>query len=210
MPVYVAGLDLGQSRDYSALVVVEHLLLAKETPQQVRRYERCDAVHVERFALGTPYPAVVEQVCRTLMTAPLRGQTDLLLDATGVGRGITDLFYEAFREGRIDRPPYPLTITADNKRDLISTLQALVQTERLRFAAGLPQMEQLRKEMLGFTAKISTSGRDSYEALTEAIHDDLVIALAFACWWSPHPDQRRYVSRTGQVFDSMDLSKDPY
>lgn len=220
MPSYTAGLDLGQASDYTALVVAEHLLLAKETPEQIKRYERVDVVHVERFQLGTPYPAIVESVTRLLRVPPLRGNTRLLIDATGVGRPIVDLFRDAHREGVLDRWPYPITITAGEhqgrnsvpKRDLVSSLQALVQTQRLRFASGLPLLDVLRKELLAFSAKVSKSGADRYEAMRESDHDDLVIALAFAAWHSNSNkrEERRFVSRTGQVFEFPHLANDPY
>src|SRR5258706_560131 len=42
--------------------------------------------HVQRWPLGTSYPAIVARVREILDTPQLRGRTTLVLDATGVGR----------------------------------------------------------------------------------------------------------------------------
>jgi hypothetical protein len=44
--------------------------------------------------------------------------------------------------------------------------------------------------MEGFTAKVRGSGSESLEAFTSAVHDDLVIATALACWGAEHPAER--------------------
>ena len=58
--MFYIGLDLGQRRDHSAIVVVEReeLMRAFLTP----KYEALHVRHVERVPLGTPYPRVVEKV----------------------------------------------------------------------------------------------------------------------------------------------------
>jgi hypothetical protein len=88
----------------------------------------------------------------------------------------------------------------------VSRIQALLQSGRLRIAAGTPQLEQLERELVGFSAKTSASGRTTYEALTERIHDDLVIALALALWHPGRSAQRRYVAVSGRIFDSAEVA----
>lgn len=206
----IAGLDLGQSRDYSGLVVVERLDV--EPARSWGRFtEERHVRHIERFALGTPYPAVVERVCE-LMREPEMRQAKVVIDATGVGRGIVDLFRDAHKDGYLPNWPVPITITAGihesglsvPKRDLVARLQALMQTDRLRIAAGLPLAEVLTRELLAFRAKISAAGKDTYEAMRESDHDDLVVALSLACWYPGNPNLRRFISHYGRVFDSVD------
>ncbi len=48
--------------------------------------------HLERLPLGTSYPEVVEQVRTLLDTPPLKDNTELAIDATGVGAAVVDLF----------------------------------------------------------------------------------------------------------------------
>ena len=98
-PWYFVGLDLGQSRDYSALAVVERadvLLDGMDYATYERHPERRYRVRfLERIALGTPYPEVVERARRVVRTKPLVGRCTLVTDATGVGGPVLDLLRRA-------------------------------------------------------------------------------------------------------------------
>lgn len=212
MPDYAVGLDLGQSADPSALIIAERLDVEPAEPG-ARVSERRDVVHAQRWTLGTPYPRIVEDVC-DLLAEPALSDAPLIVDATGVGRGVVDLFRDAHRDGRLSRYPIPVTITAGElanglhvpKQDLVSRIQALLQTGRLLLASEMPLRDQLERELAGFSAKTSASGRTTYEALTERIHDDLVIALALAVWHPGSKAQRRIVGRSGAIYASSELA----
>ena len=150
--------------------------------------------HLERPPLGTKYPTIVVRVKILLASAPLTLRTPLVIDRTGVGRPVTDLF-----EGQGLRP-YAITITGGDevikdgahhtkvpKRELISTLVAVFQTERLKIAAGLTEGPALVNELTNFKVKVNlATGHDSYEAWRESVHDDLVLAVAMAVWHGEH------------------------
>jgi hypothetical protein len=113
----------------------------------------------------------------------------LAVDGTGVGRAVVDLFR---RQG----PIVPVTITWSGpvqqdgcgffrvpKRELAGTLQLLFQTGRLSVPKGLPLRDTLVKELLAFRVKVKPeTGNESFEALRERDHDDLVLATALAAW----------------------------
>jgi hypothetical protein len=88
-------LDLGQSRDHSALAVVERadLILDEiDHATYARLTERRYRVRfLKRIALGTPYPNVVERVREVVRAKPLVGRCTLVVDATGVGAPVVDL-----------------------------------------------------------------------------------------------------------------------
>ena len=68
-------------------------------------------------------------------------------------------------------------------RDLIGRVQVLLQTDRLKFSAGIPAVPQLVQELLAFRVKIDPlTAHDSY-GNREGQHDDLVFAVAVATWW---------------------------
>jgi len=69
------------------------------------------------------------------------------------------------------------------KRDLVTCLQILFQTERLKIAKGLQYVDALIQELGNFRVKITTKGNDTYEAWREGQHDDLVLSVAMACWY---------------------------
>jgi hypothetical protein len=79
------------------------------------------------------------------------------------------------------------------KRDLVTVTQVLLQNGRLRVAAGLPEAETLKRELLNFRVKIDPrTAHDSYEHWRESEHDDLVLAVSMAAWfrqyWNRHLD----------------------
>jgi len=60
----------------------------------------------------------------------------------------------------------------------------LFQAGRLKVAAELPAARLLVEELLNFRVKINVkTAHDSYEAWREGVHDDLVLAVALACWY---------------------------
>lgn len=181
------GVDLGQSRDYTALSVLETVPPVETTAKHYAlRY-------LERVPLGTPYPAVVEQVAR--MRRHLGRGTQVVVDATGVGRPVVDLF----RIARLS--PIAITITGGDtvgqrsgsgytvpKRDLVFTLLALLQTERLKIAEGVPFADTLTSELANFKVKLNAeTGHDQYLAWREGVHDDLVLSVALASWYAERP-----------------------
>jgi hypothetical protein len=187
---YIAGLDLGQSADPTALVIAEQLTVeVKEDKEQHAYHIR----HVERFPLGTSYPSIVKQVKDILERPSLMGMVTLALDYTGVGRPVADMFEQA----RLSCPIYAVSIHGGDavnwdpdqkhvrvpKRDLVAVVQVLLQSERLKIADSLPQAPILIKELLNFRVKIDPlTAHDSYAAWREGMHDDLVLATALACW----------------------------
>jgi hypothetical protein len=65
----------------------------------------------------------------------------------------------------------------------VSNLQVLFQAGRLRVAEGLPEARTLINELINFRVKITANAHDTYEAWREGTHDDLVLAVALACWY---------------------------
>ena len=83
------GLDLGQSRDPSALAVIERAELISDqidymTYERLRSW-RWRVLFLERIRLGTPYPAVVQRVRDVVRHPLLQDRCELAMDATGLG-----------------------------------------------------------------------------------------------------------------------------
>ena len=207
MANFTLGLDLGQSRDYSALVVAERVQIFEGRSSEDdfgAGYHLEDTYHVrhiQRWELGTPYDCVTGDVGELMQAPDLRGAL-LTLDKTGVGGAVADLFMKAYRRGELGRFwPLGVTLTAGfsqrggargygnptaHKGDLVQRLYTLLEGGRIKIPLGLPFAEQLTKEIRAFRPKQSArTGNLSFEAEHESDHDDLVIALALAVWW-PH------------------------
>ncbi len=92
--VYYLGLDLGQTQDYTALVVLEHIP-SKPGATPRHRDQTFALRHIERFKLNTSYPQIVAEVGELVGRPPLVGACRIAIDATGVGRAVTDIFRDA-------------------------------------------------------------------------------------------------------------------
>ncbi len=68
------------------------------------------------------------------------------------------------------------------KKELVSTLQVLLQARRLRVAPALPEAQTLVRELLNFQVKITPAANETFGAWREGQHDDLVLAMAIAAW----------------------------
>jgi hypothetical protein len=143
-----------------------------------------------RIPLGTPYPEVVDRVTQVSHAAAFGGNPYLAVDATGAGRPVVDLLKRARPAGRL----MPVEVTggfqqtrADDyyhvpKRDLIVGLQLLFQEGALRIAGSLELGPTFVEELQAMEVRISPSGREQYAAWRSGTHDDLVFAVALACW----------------------------
>lgn len=209
---FILGLDLGQAQDYTAVAIVEiteeptgslrqeteSLLVgslhapelvarAREVPELLTHYT---VRHLERFPLGTSYPAIVEKIQMLLHTPQLYDKTELVVDRTGVGAPVCDMLVEAELE------PVSITITGGDtvtqegqyyrvpKRDLVSVVQVLQQTRRLKVVPSLPTAAVLVQEMQTFQVRLNPrTAHDSYGAWREGTHDDVLLATAIACWY---------------------------
>jgi hypothetical protein len=181
---YFTGLDLGQSRDFTALAVLE-----RSNPAV-----RCAATHyavrhLERLALGTPYTEVCTRVAALFATPPL-ANSKLIVDQSAVGKPVLDLLRQAKMRAKINS----ITITAGHKsswddggwlvpkKDLVGTLQVLLQAQRIKVAPTLPEAQMLVQELTNFKAKVPTAASDMLGDWREGQHDDLVLAVAIAAW----------------------------
>ena len=184
----VVGLDLGQTRDHSAIAVTEYeqprLAWMPSMPRAMRiRY-------LERIPLGTSYTKVVQRVSEIVRHPLLEGRSRLVADATGVGAPVVDLLKAA---------RLPCTITAVSitsgdhatchgdhwsvpKRDLLTNLLVLLESGELRIPRRLPESATLVRELSEVEMRHRPGGGLRIGADGAGEHDDLVIAVALACW----------------------------
>ncbi len=210
----IIGVDLGQQRDPTAIVVMErgyvprgalynatYRLKGREVysarePVRLEYHVR----HLERPSLGTSYVDVVERILALMKDL---GDQELVLavDTTGVGRPVADMLKARLADWLEEHEHKEITaawitITGGDsvtkaegggirvpKRDLASAPLVLMQKGQLKIAQGMPLADTLKRELLNFKVKINiATGHDSYEAWREGDHDDLVLAVAMACW----------------------------
>lgn len=155
--------------------------------------------HLERLKLSTPYPVIVEHIASLLREPELDGQMDLVVDRTGVGAPVCGILDQAGLEFAGITISGGDNVSEENghyrvpKRDLVSVIQVLQQTHRLKIVPDLPEAQTLMQEMQAFRVKINPETmHDSYNSWREGTHDDLLLALAIACWYGENRPEPWY------------------
>jgi hypothetical protein len=184
---FYLGLDLGQRQDPSAVAVVE------------KQGENLLLRHVERAPLGTPYPKVVERMRRMVEHRELRQGCALAVDATGVGAPVVEML----RGAALGCEICAVTITSGEresetasgwnvpKQDLIAAMQVPLERGALRIAREMREVGPLVKELMDMKSVRGRSGRVRLGADGCDEHDDLVIAVALACWRAGRKEKRK-------------------
>jgi hypothetical protein len=195
------AVDLGRVRDFTALAVLEVV-----PPPPIEVYDGFYKVemvpskkppalhirHLERVKKGTTYPKIVSLVQQRLAAITNVNSTpSLVIDRTGVGVALQDLFEEAGLQ------PIGITITGGDaitwegrhvkvpKRELVTSVHVAMQTGRLKFAEELPELQTLIDELGAFDYTISSTGHDTYgNDWRQNAHDDLVLAVSLAVFYA--------------------------
>jgi hypothetical protein len=182
---FYLGVDLGKHNDHTTIAIVE----------KQSNSDALSVCHLELLPLGTTYTTVVQQALYRLRATMAYGRTTLVVDASGVGMPVIDLMRASGAR------PVAITITGGKtiaaakgglrvpKRELIVNLAQLLESGRLRIG-DLPCAEDLILELLQFQVRINRrTKRESYQAGKKNQHDDLVLAVALACWYAERKDK---------------------
>jgi hypothetical protein len=201
---FYIGLDLGQSRDYTTLIILEKVWERGRTDKQGRAVMLHYVRYAKRYPLGTLYPDIVQDAKENYLENPdllyehfpgygqYRAMPQLIIDATGVGAAIKD----EFEKQGMRRPTLrPVIITGgvdENyekgtyrvpKSRLLEKMQVDAQFGLLKIAGGMDLLETLKQELANVKPKMKPeSAYLSYEEIREGVHDDLVLAAALAHW----------------------------
>ena len=178
------GLDLGQQQDYSVLT-------AFETYEENKIFHY-NLIGMGRFPLKTTLPFTASCVKNLVQTSPYLRDAVLVVDCTGVGRPVVDLF----REHEINI--IAVTIAAGNKahwgknmevtvpkKELVSSLLVVLTTRRIHIAQDIKDIDLLTKELLNF--KFTGATRTTYKfGATGGYHDDIVMSMSMPIWYGEY------------------------
>jgi hypothetical protein len=138
---FVLAVDVGQARDYTAMVVLDTLENrdANRITARPNAHRRYDVVDIERFR-EVPYPQQVERIRDRFREVERiarhhNANARLVVDATGVGKPILD----ALKDQQL-RPTGVIITGGDTasesdgvkrvpKRELVTTLQIVMQQD---------------------------------------------------------------------------------
>lgn len=204
MHEYIVAWDIAKRHDRLASMVFQR------TPEHVhdpdgksRGIEYLDALLIAQYS-GLPYPEIGQKIVDLQQHKNLRGNSDLLIDQTGVGEAAVDIV----RAKGLN--PWGVMISSGNKpvpkyapraevfkgsaplggdilvgwsvprQDLVTAGQVIIQQKRLRIDPRMPGAPQFKEQLEAFKQNKTTK---KYEAEEDAIHDDLVFCYLMAAWW---------------------------
>ena len=182
---YVVGLHLGPALAPSAIVLVRRT--AGTTPRDPVTHRLAAA---RRWPAGTRYDLMMPLVSAVLDRLNRReGVAALVANVTGIPEPTLDVVDAMAGSVRFE----PTWVTTGERaeegadgwhvpeRDLVGVLQVLLAQERLKVPGTVPVAPVLLAQIDAFRMA-GRHARDRYEPATRS-DDDLVIALALACWF---------------------------
>ena len=188
-PTYSVCLDVGSERDHSVftiLRILDHKIANPAEPVDDSGMPHYGLVYLEQMPVKTQYNAIMDRA--DYIITSVKRDCHFLVDATGVGNPVVQMLQHL--------APIPIVIVSGHtvnarenggynvpKREIVTSLQAIMHSRRLMIAAGLPHLEDLRKQMLSFKMKQRDTGSLGFEAATERTHDDIVMSLAVNVWY---------------------------
>jgi hypothetical protein len=199
---FVMGVDVGQARDYTAIVVIEVVRGADGRPSKYHCRK------LERLPLGTPFSEMgpvdsngnrsllrdksnvvgyVDQIANNLIQAAQGAKPMIVVDATGEGRMVAEYIYKYTKAttasviitgGKVET--FADQYIRIPKGSLITSLQLVFQHDWLKIAPSMKLLDILIEELKHYETRISNRAHESFGSAREHVHDDLVLALALA------------------------------
>lgn len=174
----IVAADIGKQSDFTVAAVV----LGSPTVPREYHVSKLDRWRGIRYG---------DTVGKLVALAARHPDATIAVDAGGVGRPVLDLVRDALpgrkvygiistggRNVNAGQEPGDVCVP---KGDLIGCLQVLLQAKRLTYSPSLPLVRELQGEFQRFEMKTTKALNLTYEAAGGS-HDDIVAALALACW----------------------------
>lgn len=185
------GLDLGQSIDYSAGVMLESRCHPSNLYGPPDLLIRCR--YIRKWPLGTDYMQIVEDALDL-------NPSIILPEFNGVGRVFVDILRNRARERGFHGAIMPVVSVGSNARiqvhkeargrhvsipkcDIVTAISLLQQQKFLRLP-DVPETKMLLAELGDFQVRFGRSMKQFGNMPGQGRHDDLVIALGLAAWWT--------------------------
>lgn len=213
----IAGLDLGQAVDWTALVGISrrkyrHGFQGPHDPS----WSMFGVARVKRVS----YP----EMCRKLL-ANLQAEM-LVVDFTGVGRPVVDILREEARRIEWSGRIVPVSIVGSNakmerhteargyywtvpKVDIVTSINVAQQKHGLRIP-DKGEGKLILEEMDAFQMRKQPGKVSDQFSARQGAHDDLLLALGLACWWMTRFGNRELSVFLGPDAADMERAWKPY
>jgi hypothetical protein len=196
------GVDIGRSADPTAIVVEMVYRPSDVTQPNSWLPLRHRILWIQRVPLGRPWQEIVEAIAVTAEGAAALGPTMIAVDATGLGNPVVEMLRARCRVSlraitltggtKVVQEGYEMSVP---KRDVVTTLECVVQSRRHECVPDCPSQQDLITELKSFNYSLA-GGHLTYEARQG--HDDLCMAWAMALWLA-----ERYEGGQAAVFHQV-------
>lgn len=205
------GVDSGQAQDPAAWALCERKPFASRRPQvmdslnvnsEVITYACLHARGYSRFPLRTPYTEIVRKIASIVQVPAWYGQITVIVDCTRE-RAVYDIMRET--PEMYGATIIPVVITGGNhvsvdaygwynvpESELLSDLTIALEGERLQASREGGQekgdADELNRQLDNIKRRVSARRRVVGMTAdgTDAPHDDMAFALAFAVWYATY------------------------
>ncbi len=196
MNQWIISTDIAKNYDRTTIAVFEKCNDFQPDGRCVSYIIARDLKQIEQM----PYTELGRTMVRLDSNADLHGNNDLLVDSTGVGEGVCDIFEEmgllpnriVFTSGEHSRLKTaskgfggfaPRTTFNVPKAELIDTLKIGLEQRRVRIASGIPFEEDIKKQFSHFVGELTRTKKITYNNDDPNVHDDIVSSFAMAAWF---------------------------
>jgi hypothetical protein len=192
-PHFIVGASLGTGMQPTAIAVLEQEVLKNQDWSAETGALRLRYLH--RLALDVNYPETVSRISKLLEAPEIKdqercGESEVLLDLTGSGGAILELFERAQIDPISVRIVGAGTVEEQShhrqwrvpKVELVGSLRVLYEAGRLRMAKNLDLVATLEDELRTFKMRPPRIDPNDPESWREGQFDDLVFAVALAAW----------------------------
>ncbi len=206
---YIVAQDIAKKVDYTTTVIhrITPELVKGSVANRIYYFE--DVVYRDKRQLKyTELPLYTKELMESF---ELYGKSVLLIDGTGVGEAVYDLYEEAaldplkivFGSGESvstqrqrDKANWstsrfgPISAFVVPKVDLVGSLSVYMQQGKIRQAEGLRFMVDVENQYRNFIGRINEKTKYvKYGNASDEIHDDWVVADSMATWYTQHMER---------------------
>jgi hypothetical protein len=200
---FLVGLSVGQGAQPTGVAVLERLSPAR--PGGGRSYV-CRYL-CRWLPSATTYPALISNLSNMLIDTPLAGE-DLVVEAGPGIKAVAAFLRKNHLPARIR--PVEIRASAEDshvdglwrvaKASLIETTRQVLQEDRLVFddqmppevMATTPSVQTIYQALLMYPDNKTPAANDAFSS-REGADDDLVLAVALACWFGQHCRQTLWI-----------------
>lgn len=231
MSQYIVAVDIAKRRDYTAIQIY------RDTPELIKGDARANSLdkHFHHQDLvyqfkgqDMRYQDLAMHIVRLLSDKKVQNNNDLIVDGTGVGVAVVDIF----RERGLN--PIPIVATAGGsarpiysdignilgngpalkgmktvsewhvpKVEMVQAGQVAMEQHLVRIAPNVSHLEDFKEQLMGFKGRFNeNTNYTKYDAEDDDVHDDFITCYLMAMWWARTKSENTLAQRLSGAGDN--------